>query len=191
MNKKFAALLKSLLRTCATSATTVLVMFWGWSAVLYFSGLAPILILGIFGLYALVLAPVIVICADPPTRWRESLGVAWMIRSTGVFLGFCLASTMLIPPFDLNNIQEFMIYIMGLTAFYIVLCVALIGPRRIFREILESDYRHRGRAIEAHSGSGADVVHEDHFDDVFEGFQEASAVEVVEDIPDLDADGGS
>ena len=189
MNKKFAALLKSLLRTCATSATTVLVMFWGWIAVIYFSGLE--LILGIFGLYALALAPVVVICADPPTRWRESLGVAWMIRSTGVFLGFCLASTMLIPPFDLNNIQEFMIYIMGLTAFYIVLCAALIGPRRIFREILESDYRHRGRAIEAHSGSGADVVHEDHFDDVFEGFQEASAVEVVEDLPDLDADGGS
>ena len=84
-----------------------------------------------------------------------------------------------------------MIYIMGLTAFHIVLCAALIGPRRIFREILESDYRHRGRAIEAHSGSGADVVYEDHFDDVFEGFQEASAVEVVEDLPDLDADGGS
>ena len=90
MNKKFAALLKSLLRTCATSATTVLVIFWGgWIAVIYFSGLE--LILGIFGFYALALAPVIVICADPPTRWRESLGVAWMVRSTGVFLGFCLA----------------------------------------------------------------------------------------------------
>jgi len=62
MNKKFAALLKSLLRTCATSATTVLVIFWGWIAVIYFSGLE--LILGIFGLYALALAPVIVICAD-------------------------------------------------------------------------------------------------------------------------------
>jgi len=189
MSKRGAVFLKSLLRTCATSATTVLVMFWGWIAVIYFSGLE--LILGIFGLYALALAPVIVICADPPTRWRESLGVAWMVRSTGVFLGFCLASTLLIPPFDLNNIQEFMIYIMGLTAFYIVLCAALIGPRRIFREILESDYRHRGQAIEAHSGSGADVVYEDHFDDVFEGFQEASAVEVVEDPPDLDADDGS
>lgn len=35
------------------------------------------------------------------------------------------------------------------------------------------------------------MVYEDHFDDVFEGFQEASAVEVVEDLPDLDADGGS
>ena len=78
-----------------------------------------------------------------------------------------------------------------LTAFYIVLCAALIGPRRIFREILESDYRHRGQTIEAHSGSGADVVYEDRFDDVFEGFQEASAVEVVEDLPDLDADDGS
>ena len=76
----------------------------------------------------------------PPTRWRESLGVAWMIRSIGVFLSFCLASTLLlIPPFGLNNIQEFMIYIMGLTAFHIVLCAALIGPRRIFREILESE----------------------------------------------------
>jgi len=53
-----------------------------------------------------------------------------------------------------------------------VLCAALIGPRRIFREILESDYRHLGQTIEAHSGSGADVVHEDHFDDVFEGFQD-------------------
>ena len=114
-----------------------------------------------------------------------------MIRSTGVFLGFCLASTMLIPPFDLNNIQEFMIYIMGLTAFHIVLCAALIGPRRIFREILESDYRHLGQTIGAHSGSGADVVYEDRFNDVFEGFQEASAVEVVEDLPDLDADDGS
>lgn len=72
MNKKFAALLKSLLRTCATSATTVLVMFWGWIAVIYFSGLE--LILGIFGFYALALAPVVVIYADPPTRWRESLG---------------------------------------------------------------------------------------------------------------------
>ena len=41
-----------------------------------------------------------------------------MIRSIGVFLSFCLASTLLrIPPFGLNNIQEFMIYIMGLTAF--------------------------------------------------------------------------
>ena len=147
MSKRGAVFLKSLLRTCATSATTVLVMFWGWIAVIYFSGLE--LILGIFGLYALVLAPVVVICADPPTRWRESLGVAWMIRSTGVFLGFCLASTMLIPPFDLNNIQEFMIYIMGLTAFYIVLCAALIGPRRIFREILES-----GKVIQrAHGGA--------------------------------------
>ena len=116
-----------------------------------------------------------------------------MIRSIGVFLSFCLASTLLrIPPFGLNNIQEFMIYIMGLTAFHIVLCAALIGPRRIFREILESDYRHRGQTIEAHSGSGADVVYEDRFDDVFEGFQEASAVEVVEDPPpDLDADDGS
>ena len=189
MNKKFAALLKSLLRTCATSATTVLVMFWGWIAVIYFSGLE--LILGIFGFYALALAPVVVIYADPPTRWRESLGVAWMIRSTGVFLGFCLASTLLIPPFDLNNIQDFLIDILGVTAFYIVLCAVLIGPRRIFREILESDYRHLGQTIEAHSGSGADVVYEDHFDDVFEGFQEASAVEVVEDLPDLDADGGS
>ena len=80
---------------------------------------------------------------------------------------------------------------MGLTAFHIVLCAALIGPRRIFREILESDYRHRGQTIEAHSGSGADVVYEDRFDDVFEGFQEASAVEVVEDLHDLDADDGS
>ena len=63
-----------------------------------------------------------------------------MIRSIGVFLSFCLASTLLrIPPFGLNNIQEFMIYIMGLTAFHIVLCAALIGPRRIFREILESE----------------------------------------------------
>ena len=35
-----------------------------------------------------------------------------MIRSIGVFLSFCLASTLLrIPPFGLNNIQEFMIYI--------------------------------------------------------------------------------
>ena len=63
MNKKFAALLKSLLRTCATSATTVLVIFWGWIAVIYFSGLEPIL--RIFGVYAIVLAPVIVICAAP------------------------------------------------------------------------------------------------------------------------------
>ena len=53
-----AELLKSLLRTCATSATVVLVMFWGWSAVIYFSGLEPIL--RIFGVYAIVLAPVIV-----------------------------------------------------------------------------------------------------------------------------------
>ena len=74
---------------------------------------------------------------------------------------------------------------MGLTAFHIVLCAALIGPRRIFREILESDYRHLGQTIGAHSGSGADVVYEDRFDDVFEGFQEASAVEVVEDPPPI------
>ena len=36
------------------------------------------------------------------------------------------------------------------------------------------------------------MVYEDRFDDVCEGFQEASAVEVVEDPPpDLDADDGS
>ena len=35
------------------------------------------------------------------------------------------------------------------------------------------------------------MVYEDRFDDVFEGFQEASAVEVVEDLTDLDADDGS
>ena len=53
MSKRRDVFLKSLLRTCATSATTVLVIFWGWIAVIYFSGLE--LILGIFGLYALAL----------------------------------------------------------------------------------------------------------------------------------------